>query len=153
MPAISDHLGIGVAGYVFVDASIPEESTLPAIPEGVRDLAREGVAPPWTDWWPAGVLETLLPEPSVRERFRKEAPSIPVALLEEAWPVPPRWPDASCAYIKLSAAYDGEAERARNLGWRVSEIEEGHLHMLVDPARVADEIRRMTRAQLRNPLA
>jgi len=47
------------------------------------------------------------------------------------------WP---AGYLRLSEAYDGEAARARSLGWPVIEQASHHLGLLTDPGLVADSL-------------
>ena len=64
----------------------------------------------------------------------------PLAFFTEPIPVFAGWPDAPCAFLQFSPAYDVPARRAREAGWRYREIAAGHFHMLVDPAAVADAL-------------
>ncbi|HVM39521.1 MAG TPA: hypothetical protein VM618_01940, partial [Acidimicrobiia bacterium] len=76
----------------------------------------------------------------MRERFARELAPLPRRLFDEPIPVPAEWPDAPCGYLRLSRAYDDAAGRAQRLGWGVTRIDAGHLHMLVDPVAVADAL-------------
>jgi hypothetical protein len=79
----------------------------------------------------------LLPDPTLRETFVDELQPIPLALFEEPIPLAACWPEAQCAYIRLSEPYVDEAREARARGWHVWEIEGQHLYPLTHPKEVA----------------
>jgi hypothetical protein len=58
-------------------------------------------------------------------------------MFEEVHPPAPGWPAAPAAYLLLSEAYQDEADRARELGWPVTERPSHHLALLTDPGPVA----------------
>ncbi len=134
-----------VAGYLFVDARLPEPgrswlSTVSA--ERAAELRQmagtDGRLPPWFSWWGDDeALAELLPDPLARRRFCAGCPRLPLTMLEEVMPAASLLPQASAAYLRLSAAYDGEADRARLLGWPVGEMDSHHLALVTDPERVA----------------
>lgn len=146
LPAAGDSLVNDVAAYVFVDSDLPHDrksrldTAPPEFAERLGQLDRDGTVAPWDDWWGDDVLATLLPDEDLQERFAAELLPLPRRLFEEAIPVPAEWPDAPCAYLRMSRAYDDAAGTATRLGWHVTRIQAGHLHMLVDPAEVADAI-------------
>ena len=135
-----------VQGYVFVDARLPQPgaswfATAPSeLAEQLRTRGRDGWLPPWADWWGQDELARLLPDPVVRARFVAGCPRLPVALFEEALPEVPGWPDAPCAYLRLSEDYREPCDEARRLGWPVMERASHHLGLLTDPETVADAI-------------
>jgi len=143
LPLVATTLVNRVAGYVFVDSDLPRDraSRLDAAPPDfaarIDALSVDGFIPPWTNWWSDDVLGALLPDEDTRERFRSELVPLPRRLFDEPIPVPPEWPDAPCAYLRLSGAYDDAAGLAHREGWEITAVEAGHLHMLVDPAGVA----------------
>src|SRR5690606_19568423 len=99
--------------------------------------ATDGVLPPWTEWWDEEDLRGLFPDTRTRRTIVAEQPRLPLAYFEQTVPVPAHWDDLPCVYVQFNAAYDEDARRARDQGWRVERIPEEHLHMLVDPTRVA----------------
>jgi Alpha/beta hydrolase family len=147
LPVIGESLERRVAAYVFVDAGIPEHGKSrfelfgdeDAIAQ-LRRAARNGLLPPWNQWFPETAMVDLLPDAGVRARFLEELRPTPLVVYEEQIPVFAGWPDAPCFYLQLSAAYDREAARARSLRWPVKTTRAGHLHMLVDPAAVTDDL-------------
>jgi hypothetical protein len=135
-----------VASIVFVDARLPGsrsnllEDSPPAFAELLGRLAQGGWLPPWSEWFGENVLKTLIADRPVRERFIGELRPIPSGLLTARVGDCDDWPDIPCAYLRLSNSYRAEAESARRKGWGVIEIERNHLHMLVDPAEIAELI-------------
>lgn len=89
--------------------------------------------PAWTD----NELQTLLPDADARAALI--ASLLPRALdfFTERLPENGGWPNAPCAYLQFSRAYDVPAAEARVRGWPVASLDAGHFHMLVDPAGVA----------------
>lgn len=150
LAAAGEALG-GVAGYVFIDAGLPfpERSWVDAAPpervERLRAMVTGGWLPPWPEWWGAGVLANMLPDPRERERFAVGCPRLPMAMFEEVQPPAPQWPDAPCGYLRLSESYQQASERAKALGWPVIELASHHLAVLTDPELVADGLLELVR--------
>jgi hypothetical protein len=140
-------LGQAVRGYVFADArlSAPGHSWMqtvtPALAARLREMADpQDRLPPWPSWWGEEELAALVPDPAARRHFAAGCPRLPLAMLEEVHPPAPGWPDAPGGYLQLSEAYEGEAARARELGWPVRQMLSHHLALLTQPARVAREV-------------
>lgn len=85
-------------------------------------------------------LADELPDLGDRRKVLAEVKPRPRAYHEEPLPVQEGWPDAPCAYIAFSDAYEADAAKARELGWPVRELRGGHFHLLVEPAAVADAL-------------
>lgn len=153
LAAMGDAVG-GVEGYVFVDAGLPApgkswfETVPPALGAQLRGMARNGMLPPWPQWWSPGELEELLSNAEVRKRFAAECPPLPLAMFEEALPPSPRWADRPGAYLRLSDAYQRPADQARALGWPVVELAGQHLSILIEPELVLEPMLDLV-AQLR----
>jgi hypothetical protein len=116
LPAIGSAVTQPVAAYVFVDAALPG-----------RD----------------GQSRLDLFDANEAERFRAAATGgmIPTVWRnDEPLPVPSDWPDAPRGYLRFSAPYESDAQRAGSLGWQVREMAGGHFHMLVDPVAVTDAL-------------
>jgi len=121
-----------------------ETSDCPGFAARLREMADpQGRLPPWPQWWAREELAALVPDPVVRQRFTAGCPRLPLALLEEIQPPAPGWPGVPGGYLQLSEAYGGEAARARELGWPVSQMLSHHLALLTEPARVARELRHL----------
>jgi hypothetical protein len=63
-----------------------------------------------------------------------------MAMFEEVQPAAPSWPDAPCAYLRLSEAYQEAADRAMALGWSVAQLSSHHLAVLTDPELVVGSL-------------
>ncbi len=142
LPAIANSLSARARPHlVFIDAAIPDcegQSRLnPAVVDLYRPLAVDGVLPPWSAWLGEGEVERLIPDNDKRARVEAELPELPLALLEDALPVPDGWCEWPSTYLLLSEEMRGEAERARSLGWPVLEDIGNHLDIVNRPAEVA----------------
>jgi hypothetical protein len=136
-----------IRGYLFVDAGLPMPGqtwmdTVPAdLAAQVRQMADgQGWLPPWPQWWGDEVLAELLPDPAARRKFTAGCPRLPLAMFTEAHPPVPRWPDAPCAYLQLSEAYQDQAATARARGWPVTRQMSHHLALVTEPGRVAESV-------------
>ena len=108
--------------------------------EQLRRMGHDEWLPPWSDWWGQDELARLLPDPVVRARFVRGCPRLPLAFFEEVLPDVPGWPDAPCAYLRLSEEYREPCDEARRLGWPVIELASHHLGLMTDPETVTDAI-------------
>jgi pimeloyl-ACP methyl ester carboxylesterase len=132
-----------VAGYVFVDAGLPN-GTRPrkgvgAFAEELDRLYATGRRfPDWTD----EILRPLVPDPARREALLRDLRPQPLSFWNEVLPVFDGWPDAPCAYLRFvpNPAYEEAAAAARAAGWPYRELTGGHFHMLVDPVAVAEAL-------------
>ncbi|WP_077489004.1 alpha/beta fold hydrolase [Sinomonas mesophila] len=140
LPSVADATTTAVVGMVFVDALLPHPgrswfSTVPEDMRGqMRGLARDGLLPPWNEWFPPGVLEHLLPDPGLRARFSAELPRLPVAYFDEPAPAVPDPAPSQSAYLRL--AYTAQAEDAERAGWHVTSRSSHHLAMLTEPHEI-----------------
>jgi len=142
LPCIGDAMSVRPQRLVFVDAGIPPcagTTTVSAdfLPQ-LRRLARRGLLPPWSQWWGRDVLAALLPDPAPRRTVLGELPQVPLAFFEIPIAVPGRWCGQSCAYVRLSDSYRAEAERARGLGWPVTERTGSHLDVVSEASAVTE---------------
>ena len=147
LPTAGAMLGEAVQGYVFVDARLPApgrswmETLTPGLAARLREMAGpQGLLPPWPRLWGEEEVAAVLPDPVVRQHFADGCRRLPLAMLDEVHPLAPGWPDAPTGYLQLSEAYEGEAARARELGWPVRQMLSHHLALLTDPGRVAREV-------------
>jgi hypothetical protein len=130
-----------IAGVIFVDALLPHpgRSWFDTAPEGLSEKLRAGVMagllPPWSDWWPPGALERLVPDEATRGALIAGLEPIPAAYFEE--PAPDTALAAPAAYLKLSEAYEDEARLANRWGWPLVRLPLHHLAPLTDSAAVA----------------
>ncbi len=143
LPAIRERLPHSVAGYILVDAGLPWdgmsrlaeiEESIPKDAAGFREHLEAGAFfPTWTD----EDLSAIVPDVQRRHDLLAELSPRPLAFFTEPIPVFAGWPDAPCAYLKLSDEYGRAAEAARQAGWTCIAIDAGHFHLLVDPVEVA----------------
>jgi hypothetical protein len=134
-----------VAGYVFVDAVLPPGSgTMPMVPERFYDFIAgkadaDGLLPPWTQWWDEDI-SGLFPSEDVRAMIERGQPRLPLSYFAEQVTVPDGWDARPGAYLAFGDTYAQERAQAAARGWPVRTMAGEHLHMLMDPAGVADEI-------------
>ena len=151
VPVISEGLGGRVVACLFADARVPPESGLVRAAEEeflpfLRDLAGDaGVLPRWTDWWSADDVAAMLPDPAVRERVVAEQARLPLGYYTDPVPVPAGWDAVRCSFLWYGPPYDRTADAARRRGWPVSRVPGEHLHQVVDPEAVTDEMLKLTR--------
>lgn len=155
LPAIGAFSPHPVAGYIFVDSGLPHpgrsflEDLEAGDPDFGRDLRKDleagGSFPQWTD----EDLRELIPNAGLRQGLLAEINPRPLAYFEEKLPHFENWPNASCAYLRLSAAYDGPAQQARERRWPHWELDAGHFHMLANAPAVTDAILQLTSSILR----
>ncbi|MFI6731143.1 alpha/beta fold hydrolase [Streptomyces atratus] len=143
LPAVAHATAATVVGMVFVDALLPHpgRAWFDTVPTEMRDqlrrLTRQGMLPPWNEWFPPGTIEELLPDPALRGRFCEELPRVPLAYFDEPAPECPAPPPAHSAYLQLSDAYSAEASQAEREGWRVRRRRAHHLAILAEPEEVS----------------
>lgn len=146
VPHLARAAGARETTAVFADASLPRQSGTGTVVEAgflpfLRDIARDGVVPPWPRWWPGEDLSGLFPDQASRDAVTAEAPALPLGFYEEALPdVPGGWPAGPAAYLAFSEPYREQAAEAARAGWPVQELPGEHLHMLVSPGEVAAAI-------------
>jgi hypothetical protein len=144
LPVIGAELDRAVTAYVFVDARLPMRGTsladqdTPEEGQHRRKMAEDGMLPPWPEWFDEGVMAEVIPNEERRNRFVTELQPIPLALFHEEIIYPSDWPDAPCAYLRLSEFYKPLAQEASAVGWPVLEIDAEHLHLITHPQEVAN---------------
>lgn len=130
----------GQVAVVFADAGLPAVSgPTPVVDDAflpyLRRLARDGVVPPWPQWFPGADPAELYPSPAAEAAVLEDARPLPFSFFTEqlAAVADP----AVAQYLLFSEGYRTEAERASQRGWLVSELPGTHLHMLAEPTVVA----------------
>ena len=143
LPAIRDAMDRACAGYVFVDAGLPNGNEprkgMGGFARHLDEIHALGERfPHWSD----EDLRDALPVPAVRTALLRELRPQPPDFWDETVPVFAGWPDAPCAYIRFGAnpSYDAAAAEAQRRGWRYRDLGGAHFHMLVDPVAVSDEL-------------
>jgi len=135
-----------VVGAVFVDAVLPPgRGYVPLAPPAFLDLLREkadddGLLPVWTSWWDEADVMDLFPDAQTRARVEIEQQQLPLSYFESTLPIPQGWDDIPGAYLAFGDTYATERDQAARRRWPVSTLSGGHLHMLIDPEKVAAEL-------------
>ena len=142
-PLIADALdqaSYAVAALLFVDAGIPDASgTTDLAGEFIvrlRELAVHGVLPRWTDWWPADVVEELVPDAHMRAEVVADQPQLPMRFYETPVITGKDWTRRRCGFVWFAPPYDEQAAVAAGLGWPVERVPGQHLHLVVDAEAV-----------------
>jgi hypothetical protein len=132
---------------IFVDAALPpcegRHSAGGDFLDALRQLATDGMLPPWPRWWGSDVMRTLVPDEQRRRAIESELPTVPLAFFETRLTSPAGWCAERGAYVLLSDAYRGDAERAASLGWPVVERIGGHLDIANEEEAIAEILGRL----------
>lgn len=143
LPVIRQYLAHPIAAYVFVDAGIPQAgaSRLDLIAtesvnwvEAFHTFLVEGGRFP--DWRDEDLVEEI-PDKQLRASLLAELQPRALPFWTERLPVFAGWPDAPCAYLQFSPAYNVPAAYARDQGWLYDRLTGGHFLPLIDPQSVA----------------
>ena len=141
---IADALDERVVGAAFVDARLPHpglsafEASPPEYREELTAMARDGMLPPWDQWFPPAAVAELLPQAEQREGFLAELHPIALAYYDEPAADTVFGPATKCTYLQLSEGYQDEADQAEALGWPTTRLDTHHLAVLTDPEPVAE---------------
>jgi hypothetical protein len=144
LPVIRQFLNHPIEAYIFVDAGIPRDglSRLDLMktedPEWAEQFEQALLRGEHYPTWSTDDLQDVIPDEDLREKLVADIRPRSIAFFSEPIPVFEEWPDAPCAYIKFSAAYNRVSERVKEAGWPVQELNAGHFHMLVNPIMVTD---------------
>lgn len=136
---------------VFVDAILPHPGRAwfstagTAFADGVRAKASHDAAAPWDQWFPPGTLAALVSDHALRKAFTRELRPTPMAYLEEVAPDLDLPETVGWAYLRLSKAYEAEAQEARRLGRPTLRRDFSHLAMMTHPAQVVSSLRNLIR--------
>jgi len=146
LPVIRRQLPHPIAAYVFADAGLPQAgaSRLDLIASEAPDwypsfhafLLAGGRFPDWR----AEDLIAEIPDEKLRNSLLSELQPRALPFWTEPIPVSDGWPDAACAYLQFSPAYDASAAQARDRGWPYRHLSGGHFLPLVDPQAVAQAL-------------
>ena len=154
LPVVAERLEPHIAGVVFVDAGLPPSAGDVVVADGdflahLRVIAVDGVLPPWSEWWGPEVMSALIPDAGQRAAVEVEQPRLPLAFFEATIPVPPGWDVRHpVGYVRLSAAYDREADLARERGFPVSLFEGAHLDTVTRPDELGQIVQGMVASLL-----
>ena len=145
LPLIADALESPPTTLVFVDSAVPPAAgPTPLLPADllaqIAPLAVEGVLPPWSEWFGAEAMRTLVPDAATRAALVEEMPRLPLAYFEPPLTMPSGWHAIDCRYLLLSAAYTDDAREATRLGWPSREHASHHLAIVTDARGVTDAL-------------
>lgn len=135
---------LSARSVIFADAGLPAPAGPTPVVDAaflpyLRGIARDGIVPPWPEWFPEADPAELFPGDAARAAVLADARPLPLAFFEEAVPAAGR-PLPGPRYLLFSAGYQPAAAEARRRGWPVAERPGSHLHLLVRPAEVAAAI-------------
>lgn len=106
-----------ISSVVFVDAVVPVES-------GTQRI----------------VPAALVPSPATRSLIEAKQPTLPIDFLIGQLEIEAGWNETPSGYLAFGSTYAEEQSRAEAEGRPVATLDGRHLHMLIDPERVASEI-------------
>lgn len=147
--------GAQIAGYIVVDGDLPADgkSLLDVIEatsaDALRHACRGGFLPRLVVPATAAVTADSSRNPVMATIA--DAPQVPASFYEEAITVPDDWPEAACAYLRLSPAYAGAAATAAERGWPTRSVPGHHLLPASEPDLVADLLEDLLQALLAAP--
>ena len=130
---------------IFMDARLPVDGMAPDAEPAFAELLdrlpidADGTLPAWPSWWPAAVLESLVPQRSLRDAFVAECPCVRRAMLST--PIPAPTYVGPCAYLAFGDTYADQRSVALDRGWPVATLGgQRHLAPFVAPDTVADAL-------------
>jgi hypothetical protein len=107
LPLIAAAMTVPPGALVFVDAGLPpaagEFVAGGSFRERLRALARDGLLPPWSEWWEPGTFAALVPDRSRRDLIEHELPRVPLSFYETPIEVPRGWSDAKGCSARRTA--------------------------------------------------
>ncbi len=143
LPTIGQEIATDTS-LIFVDAVLPPQTGAHRTPARMTsmldDQTEDGVLREWLSWWPDEVVADLLPSAQDRRRLRADMPRVRRSFYDADITVPAGWSDLSCAYLRLSEAYDDAFIEARARGWPAARCESTHLGVYTDASRVFTQV-------------
>ncbi|MEM1335018.1 MAG: hypothetical protein AAGG08_16330, partial [Actinomycetota bacterium] len=125
---------------IFVDAVVPPRAEAHHTSDAMSALLDaqtvEGTLRPWLEWWPDEVVDRLVPDADDRGQLEADMPRLPRSFFDVSVDVPAGWSLGSCAYLRLSPAYDDDHAEAASRGWPTASVGSTHLGVFTDAARV-----------------
>ena len=147
LPAIAGAIRCAVAATIYVDAVLPPAAGTATLQrdefrDQLRGMARDGVLPPWSEWFGEDAMQDLVPDEQLRARLSREMPRLPLSYFEGEPPVTEGWDRGPCAYLLLSPEpYASAAADAEARGWPVRALPQAkHLHLVTHPQAVTDAL-------------
>ncbi len=140
-----------IKAVLYVDAILPHpgrtwfETASALLGANLKAQVVDGMIPAWDQWFPSGTLEGLMPEAALRAAVVSELMPTPLAWFEEAAPQIDLPPDVGSGFLRLSRAYEGEADEAGRLGWPTLRCDLQHLAMITHPREVTEAMLELMR--------
>jgi hypothetical protein len=152
LPTIAHAISAPVAAMLFVDTFLPPPTgtaTLlpPEFLDELRARARNGVLPPWSQWFGDDVMSELVPDAAMRALLEADMPHLPLSYFEGKPPVTAGWDRRACAYLLLSdEPYAAAADDAQARGWPITRLPNAHhLSLVTDPEAVTGSLLELER--------
>lgn len=82
-------------------------------------------------------MEIQVPDEGDRAALVEATPALPEGLYDVDVPALSGWEPPSRAYVRLSPAYEAEAQQAVERAWRAEHLDGSHLDVLTRPDVVA----------------
>jgi hypothetical protein len=142
--ALAEAIGAAEVAVIFADAGLPQPAgPTPVVDDAflpyLRQIAVDGIVPPWPQWFPDAEPAELFPTEAARAAVEADARPLPLAFFEEHVP-PGRQPAGGAGYLLFSPGYEPAAAQAMQRGWPAQRLRGTHLHPLVAPAAVASAL-------------
>lgn len=142
LPMIGNQIAAG--SLIFVDAILPPASgahrTSTRMSSMLDEQTEGGVLRQWLSWWSDEIVSELLPNTEDRRLLQEDMPRLPRSFYDTDVTVPSGWSRTSCAYLRLSEAYDDALAEARARGWPTARCDSTHLGVYTDADRVFAKI-------------
>lgn len=140
-----------VRAIVYVDSRLPATGEQP-MKSGTplafltKLVDGESALPPWSRWWDGDGLGDLFPTAAAQCTCEAEMRRLPLRYFESLVDGT-GWDAVASAYLAFGDGYAAERDRAAAADWPTATIEGAqHLHMLVDPAGVAQRLENLLAA-------
>ena len=137
-------VGAPVRGYIFFDAMLPRDmrasTRLQLITmedaETGKALQRHLAAGHRFPNWGESELRDDLTDPEDRAMLLAGLRPRGLDFFIEQLPLPEDWPEARCAFVRLSSSYDNNADTAERRGWEVYRLDLHHFAALTNAQEV-----------------
>lgn len=135
-PAVAEAVG---AELVCLDSLLPGPDNEPEWAEFLRSQEMpDGLLAPWSTWWPREELQAVVGEHW--DLLTADEPRVSLRMLVDQPPAPEHWLARRSGYIAFGDTYGEQTALAEAHGWEVRRLAGGHLHLLTDPAEVAETL-------------
>ena len=150
-PSVVAAAGDQVKAVLYVDSILPHpgrnwfDTASTALGDDLKAKVVGGLIPAWDQWFPPGAAASLLLDSGLRDAVLSELVPTPLVWFEEAAPEVGLPSGVGSGFLRLSKAYEREAEEALLLGWPTLRCDLHHLAMVTHPVEVAETMLGLTR--------